>query len=109
MICCVLFQWRCVEKTFPTFWDMCEKDLGIKVSGVELPASIFDASDAKAFGTRPIIWLIGMRSVGKTQLGQAAARQLGFEFRDLDDTIGFDVHEFVLKKGWEEFRKVEIK
>lgn len=80
---------------------MCEKDLGLPVCGVELPTW-----SELIVTPRPVIWLIGMRSVGKTTMGRAAAQMLNWEFLDLDETIGFDVHEYVQTNGWDAFREV---
>lgn len=84
---------------------MCERNLGIRISGVELP-SWTHRVNTPLKPIRPLVWLIGMRNVGKTELGRAAARHLQYDFIDLDETIGLDVEEFVKTHGWEKFREV---
>ena len=57
------------------------------------------------------IVLIGYRCTGKSSIGKRLANILGWKFLDtdkiLEDKIGMSISEFVLKKGWDEFRKLE--
>ncbi len=57
------------------------------------------------------IFLIGPRGSGKTSLGIALARELGFSFADTDDLVrgeaGLDVAGIVAAEGWEGFRRRE--
>ena len=55
--------------------------------------------------------IIGMRGAGKTHLGRAAARSLGFDFIDLDavfESRHGPIKEFVNKNGWPIFRDAEV-
>lgn len=54
------------------------------------------------------IFMIGARAAGKTTLGKALARALGYRFVDTDlymqDTLGVTVAEIVAHEGWKGFR-----
>ncbi|KAG6890048.1 hypothetical protein C0995_012506 [Termitomyces sp. Mi166 len=104
---------RCVEKTWPNWWDDLENKIGIKVEGVDL-ASI--AQKASASGTHThnssaSVVLIGMRGSGKTYVGRAAAAALSFAWVDADvyfeEKLNVDVREYVHEKGWPAFRATE--
>jgi pentafunctional AROM polypeptide len=55
--------------------------------------------------------IVGMRGAGKSTLGQAAARHLGFKFVDLDvvleERCQGGIKELVAKEGWDAFRDLE--
>lgn len=57
------------------------------------------------------IYLIGMRGVGKSSIGQLLAEKLGKDFVDLDkkieQKIGADISSFVQEQGWNSFRELE--
>ncbi len=61
---------------------------------------------------RPI-FLIGMRGSGKTSVGQALAKRLGWAFMDTDALVetecGCSITELVEREGWEVFRALESK
>ncbi|WVW83179.1 pentafunctional AROM polypeptide [Kwoniella bestiolae CBS 10118] len=113
----IIEEKRCVEKTWPNFWDDLQNKIGIPVEGVELethkqastsakPATSVDQSQSD----HPI-FIIGMRGAGKTYIGRLAADVLGGEFTDADDTFFEEtkqsVADFVAANSWEEFRRVE--
>lgn len=58
-----------------------------------------------------IIALTGLRGSGKTTIGKILAEKLGLKFHDLDQEIEkkikTTIKDFVEKKGWESFRKIE--
>ncbi|KAG6877429.1 hypothetical protein C0993_007480 [Termitomyces sp. T159_Od127] len=110
----IIEEKRCVEKTWPNWWDDLENKIGIKVEGVDL-ASI--AQKASASGTHThnssaSVVLIGMRGSGKTYVGRAAAAALSFTCVDADvyfeDKLNIGVREYVHEKGWPAFRATEI-
>lgn len=74
----------------------------INISGVELPQWSGESQQQSL----PIVWLVGMRNVGKSTLGRQAAEILGFDFIDLDDALQLDINGYVEQNGWEAFRKV---
>lgn len=57
------------------------------------------------------VFLIGYRGTGKTTIGRMLSEMIGFSFIDTDqgieEKIGTSIREFVEKKGWESFRKME--
>ncbi len=60
---------------------------------------------------RQTVFLIGARASGKTTLGRALAKALGYEFVDTDQrleaTLGRSIAEVVEQEGWEGFRQHE--
>lgn len=58
-----------------------------------------------------IIALTGLRGSGKTKIGKILADKLDLKFHDLDQEIEkiikTTIKDFVEKKGWEFFRKIE--
>ncbi|KAL1664916.1 EPSP synthase-domain-containing protein [Schizophyllum commune] len=108
----VLEEKRCVEKTWPNWWDDLSVKLGIHVEGVDLgwiqpppPADLVRAPSDKS------VIIIGMRGSGKTHIGQLASAALGWPFLDADvyfeEKHGLTVREYVHEKGWEAFRAAE--
>jgi len=93
---------RCVEKTFPGFWDMLESDLGCTVE----PAPTWKFVPGN-------LWiLVGMRATGKSTAGRLAAEKLGWDFVDLDleisSRINSTISRFVEEFGWPAFRQKEF-
>lgn len=60
--------------------------------------------------TQPI-FMVGARGAGKTTVGKALARALGYQFTDTDvfmqQTTGLSVAEVVAREGWAGFRQRE--
>jgi shikimate kinase len=60
---------------------------------------------------RDRIILIGYRGVGKTTIGRAVARRMGWIVFDTDEAVekihGHTVDEIVAQSGWESFRRTE--
>lgn len=58
------------------------------------------------------LYLIGYRCSGKTTLGRALARRLGWSFVDMDDVIvaesGTSIADMVAAHGWDYFRAEEL-
>jgi shikimate kinase len=55
--------------------------------------------------------LTGLRGTGKSTLGRALARLLGYGFRDTDKDIvrraGMSINDIVAQHGWDHFRNLE--
>lgn len=120
----VIEEKRCVEKTWPNWWDDLERKMGIKVAGVDPPAppQRFQADSAATLSSiskslTPVryakdatIFCVGMRASGKTYLGGFGAAALGRPFLDADvifnEKIG--LNNFVRDHGWPAFRKAEL-
>ncbi|KIM28153.1 hypothetical protein M408DRAFT_329534 [Serendipita vermifera MAFF 305830] len=111
----IIEEKRCVEKTWPNWWDDLENKIGLEVEGIELrpqPAASTSAS-ATSHDPEASILLFGMRGSGKTYLGKIAAAELGWDYLDADQYLE-GIHkmtckEFVHQRGWEEFRATETK
>ncbi|KAL5521097.1 hypothetical protein ACEPAG_9019 [Sanghuangporus baumii] len=109
----IIEEKRCVEKTWPNWWDDLENKIGLKVEGVELstsPVSGSPSSKASSNASASVV-IIGMRGSGKTFIGRLAARALGWTFLDADHAFEehykTGVREFVHANGWPAFRTAE--
>ncbi|KAF9561251.1 Shikimate dehydrogenase [Agrocybe pediades] len=109
----IIEEKRCVEKTWPNWWDDLENKIGIKVEGVQLEAA---SSDSSASGTRThepnaSVVLIGMRGTGKSYIGNLAAAALAWPCVDADEYFEEKhkkgVRAFVTEYGWPAFREAE--
>ncbi|KAJ1022561.1 hypothetical protein NDA16_003550 [Ustilago loliicola] len=107
----ILEEKRCVEKTWPNWWDDLERKLGIRAHGVDpecspslcispshfnkpsangkQSASLSQVTSSRALTPRKYakgatIFCIGMRASGKTFLGVIGAAALGRTFIDAD-------------------------
>lgn len=101
---------RCVEKTWPAWWDVLKRDLKTPVVGCERVLKSADSKQKRS--PQKGIVLIGMRGVGKTQMGRALAAKLNRPFMDMDQLIADRCNvstatEVIRQKGWEHFRNVE--
>lgn len=120
----ILEEKRCVEKTWPNWWDDLSGKLGTTVRGVhgdviaaeELSKAQKQRARSLATGGRKYqpdatILLIGMRASGKTYIGSRAATALGREFFDADvvfqERFG-DLGECIKQHGWDGFRQREL-
>ncbi|KAG6916998.1 hypothetical protein DXG01_004343 [Tephrocybe rancida] len=109
----IIEEKRCVEKTWPNWWDDLENKIGLKVQGVDL-ASITpkaSASGTHSHSSSASVVLIGMRGSGKTFVGNAAAAALSWTCVDADtyfeEKLQIGVRAFVHEKGWPAFRAAE--
>ncbi|PKY14291.1 pentafunctional AROM polypeptide [Rhizophagus irregularis] len=95
----IIREKKCVEKTWPGWWDNLESKLGINTVGID-SGSHHDS-----------IIFIGMRGVGKTTLGREVAKALDREFLDLDHhfeaTLSTPIPKFIEEHGWDAFRDKE--
>ncbi|KAI0666466.1 aromatic amino acid family biosynthesis-like protein [Trametes maxima] len=109
----ILEEKRCVEKTWPNWWDDLENKIGLEVEGVELPSihGLASASRPTEDNSQASVVLIGMRGSGKTFIGELAASTLGWQFIDADAAFEekhkIGVREFVQKNDWPAFRAAE--
>lgn len=122
---------KCVEKTWPEWWDAMERELGMKISGYDfedrdwapglMPAEASKdvagqlvtsgAEKQRKFSDRTLVF-IGMRGAGKSTLAKVAAAALGWRYVDMDtyfeETLGETIQQVIKEKGWDEFRKLEV-
>ncbi|KAH9960636.1 aromatic amino acid family biosynthesis-like protein [Russula dissimulans] len=105
----VIEEKRCVEKTWPNWWDDLENKIGLKVEGVELHQAADRASAEKDASASVVI--IGMRGSGKTFIGELAAATLGWTFVDADAYFEqklSGLRDYVQRNGWPAFRASEV-
>ncbi|TCD61393.1 3-dehydroquinate dehydratase (3-dehydroquinase), partial [Steccherinum ochraceum] len=125
----VIEEKRCVEKTWPNWWDDLENkassivlhvdshtnprfQIGLKVEGVELESSdSASPSGHDSTSASASVVIIGMRGSGKTYIGQLAASALSWDFVDADPLFELKhqigVRDFVQQNGWPAFRAAE--
>ncbi|OCH92448.1 aromatic amino acid family biosynthesis-like protein [Obba rivulosa] len=109
----VIEEKRCVEKTWPNWWDDLSNKIGIEVEGVELSVSTSVASASRLAdqGSAASVVIVGMRGSGKTFIGQLASSALEWSFLDADEffekKFQVGVREYVQKNGWPAFRAAE--
>ncbi|KAI8346025.1 aromatic amino acid family biosynthesis-related protein [Mortierella sp. GBAus27b] len=117
----IIREKKCVEKTWPTWWDDLDGKLGGRTSDVDLgpPSDHHDyevqASTGKTSGAKgdATIVVIGMRGAGKTSMGRFAARVLNRPFEDVDHylekTLSTTIPDIIKAQGWPAFREQETK
>ncbi|CAG8605737.1 10518_t:CDS:2, partial [Diversispora eburnea] len=105
---------KCVEKTWPSWWDVLESKFGSNLDGLDLKSQREDLLTQKeiAVSNQDVsIVFIGMRGAGKTLLGKSSAKALGRKFIDMDDyfetVLSTTIPEFVKTQGWNAFRAKE--
>lgn len=100
---------KCVEKTWPGWWDVLSQQFHVKLNGIEIKE---EKKGSGPIESKKSIVLVGMRGAGKTTLGQWAASGLGRQFLDLDQhleaTSGKTIPEIIRSDGWEKFRELEL-
>ncbi|KAF9424149.1 3-dehydroquinate dehydratase (3-dehydroquinase) [Podila epigama] len=120
----IIREKKCVEKTWPTWWDDLESKLGGRLSDADLgpPSEHHDYEVKSSSGKKSTraatksdatIVVIGMRGAGKTSMGRYAARKLKRNFEDVDHyferTLSTTIPEFIKEHGWPAFREQEAK
>ncbi|KAG0039401.1 3-dehydroquinate dehydratase (3-dehydroquinase) [Podila clonocystis] len=118
----IIREKKCVEKTWPTWWDDLESKLGGRITDADLGApsdhhdyEVKSSSSKKSTGAKSdaTIVVIGMRGAGKTSMGRFAARTLKRPFEDVDHyfekTLSTTIPEFIKEHGWPAFREQEAK
>ncbi|KAJ3046464.1 3-dehydroquinate dehydratase (3-dehydroquinase), partial [Rhizophlyctis rosea] len=125
----VVTEKKCVEKTWPGWWDTLRNVLKADLEGVDI-----EAPEAKLHGKGGTkkevaveesagsgeqvlddgtVVLVGMRGAGKTHAGRTISKVLGRELVDMDEylekALQTTIPEFISTKGWEEFRKEETR
>ncbi|KAJ3220387.1 3-dehydroquinate dehydratase (3-dehydroquinase) [Dinochytrium kinnereticum] len=120
-----ILEKKCVEKTWPAWWDTLENKLGVSITGIDVPpkgkAVGKTSSTAIASFLKPVLSsqelddstmvFIGMRGAGKTHMGRSMAFALSRKFIDMDvyfeEAVGKPIPEFLAGSSWEEFRRLE--
>ncbi|KAJ2318246.1 3-dehydroquinate dehydratase (3-dehydroquinase), partial [Coemansia sp. RSA 2681] len=112
---------RCVAKTWPQWWDVLARDLGVAIAGTDpAPEEDHEIKGAKSSSpsSPPSVVVVGMRGAGKSTLGRAAAAALGLAFVDMDEyleqQVGRTIPEIIAQDeasggGWPAFRAHEAR
>ncbi|KAJ1670847.1 3-dehydroquinate dehydratase (3-dehydroquinase), partial [Coemansia sp. RSA 25] len=112
---------RCVAKTWPQWWDVLARDLGVAIAGTDpAPEEDQEIKGAKSSSpsSPPSVVVVGMRGAGKSTLGRAAAAALGLAFVDMDEyleqQVGRTIPEIIAQDeasggGWPAFRAHEAR
>ncbi|GAA5896873.1 hypothetical protein JCM6882_005055 [Rhodosporidiobolus microsporus] len=109
----ILEEKRCVEKTWPSWWDDLSRKIGVQVVGVELDDSPVASTSAPIprHSTDASIFVLGMRGAGKTHIGRIGGAALGWPVLDADEmfvtVFGETAKEYVEKRDWPQFRVAE--
>jgi len=111
----ILNEKRCVEKTWPSWWDDLSVKLGIQLDGVPGHEKSSTPAPTVAWEAKkpepPSIFLCGMRGSGKSFSGQVAASTLGWPLIDTDlyfqEKYDCTIREFIKKYDWGRFREEE--
>lgn len=105
----LLHDRRCVEKTWPGWWDILNRVLKVPLAGhshPQAPPKMPIPNEDKT------IVVIGMRGAGKSSMGRWVASSLGLKFKDMDDymeeKLGITIPELIKRDGWEGFRQEEL-
>ncbi|KAK9353368.1 EPSP synthase-domain-containing protein [Lipomyces doorenjongii] len=103
---------KCVEKTWPGWWDSLARKFDVKLVGYEEPLSTATARKILKPNNNRSILVIGMRGAGKTSVGGWIAEALGQKFQDLDqyleEKLQLTIPEIIKNDGWEGFRMFEL-
>ncbi|KIJ23596.1 hypothetical protein M422DRAFT_275787 [Sphaerobolus stellatus SS14] len=105
----VIEEKRCVEKTWPGWWDDLHNKIGISVEGVDL-VKASGSSSQTTHDPAASVFLISMRGAGKSHIARLAGETLDWEVVDANSVFAQkvgNIKEFVKEKGWEGFRVAE--
>ncbi|PWW79178.1 Pentafunctional AroM protein [Tuber magnatum] len=108
----ILRDRRCVEKTWPGWWDVLSTSFNVRLGGVEFleEPQVREASVKR--GSNRTIVIIGMRGAGKTTMGTRAAKILNCPVLDLDTVLEEEqktaLPAIIKEHGWDGFRKLEL-
>ena len=119
----VLEDKRCVEKTWPSWWDDLSGKLGVLCRGIQIPVVSKERRQCVhrthklgvplfRYNPKSTIFIIGMKGAGKTYIGEIAAAALGRTLIDSDQALSQklqrDLSEYVAEEGWPAFRMAEL-
>ena len=106
----IIEEKRCVEKTWPSWWDDLTTRIGILSEGVELE-HVGSTAPTPRHATDASIFVLGMRGAGKTHVGKVGAAALGWPVIDADamfeTVLGITAKDYVNANDWPSFRAQE--
>ena len=107
----IVVEKDCVGKTWPGWWDTLSVHFGANLEGCDY--SSYKLEGKRIRHPQKSIFIIGMRGAGKTTTGAWASNFLKWPLVDLDseleNVIGKSIPEIILEKGWDGFRREELK
>lgn len=111
----VLEEKRCVEKTWPAWWDVLGTQLGVPLVAADehvplVPRTLTPMHGLpQRYAPNATVVLIGMRASGKSYIGRRLAARLRRTFVDADEVLSqrFDLGAFIAQHGWDAFRAEE--
>ena len=117
----ILEERRCVEKTWPSWWDDLSSKLGIACQGIQLqtvsPEQNHVAEQHRLgvplirYSPDSTILITGMRGAGKSHMGRIAASATGRTLIDADHALAQKLKQplgdYVKQHGWPAFRAEE--
>ncbi|KAI9143321.1 EPSP synthase-domain-containing protein [Paraphysoderma sedebokerense] len=119
----VIRERKCVEKTWPNWWDALKNVIEVDWDGFDLETRDhhFETKSSSSNGKeadvnsvalkKNSVVFIGMRGAGKTGLGKASAKALNRQFVDIDHYLesktSTSIPDIIKNQGWDAFRKLE--
>lgn len=118
----ILDEKRCVEKTWPSWWDDLSNKLGVAIEGIQLQHVSKEQEIVQEhhklgvplikYAPDSTILITGMRGAGKSHMGRIAAKALNRVIIDADEALSHKLRqplgEFVNENGWPAFRVEEL-
>lgn len=118
----ILDEKRCVEKTWPSWWDDLTNKLGVAIKGIQLQHVSKEQEIVTQhhklgvplikYAPDSTILITGMRGAGKSHMGRIAAKALNRVLIDADEALSHKLRqplgEFVNQNGWPAFRVEEL-
>ncbi|KAL8746349.1 MAG: hypothetical protein Q9190_001618 [Brigantiaea leucoxantha] len=102
---------KCVDKTWPGWWDTLRNLYGIRMEGIDLEQKQ-NAEKGSIEKSQKSIFIIGMRGAGKTTTGSLMGSILNWPFIDLDTQLerdsGQSIPDIINQSGWDGFRAKEL-
>ncbi|KAK9456610.1 EPSP synthase-domain-containing protein [Dipodascopsis uninucleata] len=99
---------RCVEKTWPGWWDILNYKFNVALQGYDSTKSEVEVTSSRKPNEGRSIYVVGMRGAGKTSVGSWVAEALSMKFLDLDDCLeqklGKNIPQIIKELGWDGFR-----
>ncbi|KAG6003355.1 hypothetical protein E4U21_002097 [Claviceps maximensis] len=110
----IITERQCVGKTWPGWWDTLSQVFEAQLEGSDVTPSPANPSSVGFSSIEKSIFVIGMRGAGKTTAGRWMAKQLEWNFIDLDEELerrtGMTIPDIINgPNGWDGFRSDESK
>ncbi|KAG5979681.1 hypothetical protein E4U55_004894 [Claviceps digitariae] len=108
----IIMERQCVGKTWPGWWDTLSQLFKVQLQGTDVASSPANPATVEFTSSEKSIFVIGMRGAGKTTAGRWMAKQLQWNFLDLDEELerrsGMTIPNIIEgPSGWDGFRHDE--